>query len=56
MTDPTSIRDQGDSWSDDEITQLCELSTPAHISGLNLGRSDSAVRSKAQEVGILLDP
>ena len=59
MTDPTSIRDQGDSWSDDEITQLRELagcSTPAHIIGLNLGRSESAVRSKAQEVGISLDP
>jgi hypothetical protein len=58
MTDPTSIRDLGDSWSDDEITQLRELagSTSAHIIGLNLGRSESAVRSKAQEIGISLDP
>ncbi len=59
MTDPTSIRDDGGSWSDDEITQLCELagcSTPAHIIGLNLGRSENAVRSKAHEIGVSLDP
>jgi hypothetical protein len=59
MTDPAPIRDNGVSWSDDEITQLRELaecSAPAHIIGLNLGRSENAVRSKAYETGILLDP
>jgi hypothetical protein len=59
MTEPTSTRDNGDPWTHDEITQLrelAELNTPARIIGLNLGRSENAVRSKAQEVGISLDP
>jgi hypothetical protein len=59
MTDSTSIDDTGVSWSDDEIIQLRELagcSAPAHIIGLNLGRSENAVRSKALEIGISLDP
>ena len=59
MTDQTSIRANADSWSADEITQLRELagcSTTAHIIALNLGRSEDAVRSKAHELGISLDP
>ncbi|MFI6833586.1 hypothetical protein ACIBG5_41175 [Kribbella sp. NPDC050241] len=59
MTDQTSIRNNTDSWSDDEITQLCELaecSTTAHIIALNLGRSEDVVQSKAHELGLSLDP
>ena len=59
MTGPTSIRDNADSWSDDEITQLRDLagcSATANIISLNLGRSEDAVRSKAHELGVSLDP
>ena len=54
MTDPTSSRDQGDSWSDDEITQLRELagcSTPAHIIGPNLGRGEALCDPRRKRSG-----
>jgi hypothetical protein len=59
LTEPSSTRETGEPWTDDELTQLRELAernTPAHVIGLNLGRSENAVRAKADQNGITLQP
>jgi hypothetical protein len=59
MTEPASTPDNDEPWTDDELTQLRELvdlNTSAHIIGINLGRSENAVRAKAHQIGITLQP
>lgn len=59
MTESSSTRDSGESWTDDELTQLrefAELDTPAHVIALNLGRSENAPRAIAHQIGITLQP
>lgn len=59
MTEPSSTGETGESWTDDELTQLRELAefnTPAHVIGLNLGRSENAVRAMAHRIGLTLQP
>lgn len=50
---------QRKSWTDDEVQNLRKLArenTPTRVIALKLGRSESSVRSKAQEEGISLKP
>jgi hypothetical protein len=59
MTEPSSTPDTGEPWTDDELEQLrelAELDTAAHVIGLNLGRSENGVRAKADQIGITLQP
>jgi len=54
-----SNRNSGKVWSRQEIAQLRKLAkenTPTRVIGLELGRTDPAVRSKASELGISLKP
>lgn len=55
----TYLRNAGVSWSEKEekqLTQLAKKNTPTRLIGLKLGRSESAVRSKAQTLGVSLAP
>ncbi|MBL4537681.1 MAG: hypothetical protein JKP96_03340 [Oceanicaulis sp.] len=55
MTDDNS----GKRWSDKDKTELKKLAkgnTPTRVIGLKLGRSEDAVYSKAQELGVSLKP
>lgn len=54
-----SDRNAGKRWSDDDVSKLSGLAegnTPTRVIGLKLGRSEDAIRSKAQEEGISLKP
>lgn len=54
-----STRNTGNPWSPDEVEELRQLargSTPTRIIGLKLGRTETAVRSKASAEGISLKP
>ena len=49
----------GSEWTDDEVQRLRDLNdsnTPAGLIANELGRTDNAVRSKAQAEGISLSP
>lgn len=53
------IRNTGKSWSRDEVRALKDLAkenTPTRVIGLKLGRTETAVRSKAAAEGISLKP
>jgi hypothetical protein len=46
-------------WTEDEIQELRQLArenTPTRVIAMKLSRSESSVRSKAQETGISLKP
>lgn len=50
---------QGKQWTPQDVGQLRDLAkgnTPTRVIGLKLGRSEQAVQSKAQELGISLKP
>lgn len=52
-------RNSGKTWTSQEISQLRKLAdknTPTRIIGLELGRTENAVRSKASENNISLKP
>jgi len=52
-------RNAGKQWTSNDISQLKELAkqnTPTRVMGLKLGRSEDAVRSKANDEGISLKP
>jgi hypothetical protein len=52
-------RNSGKGWTSQEVVQLKELAagnTPTPVIGLKLGRTPSAVQSKASEEGISLAP
>lgn len=54
-----STRNTGKSWTPTEVKQLGSLAkqnTPTRVIGLKLGRTESAVYSKASEQGIGLKP
>ncbi len=49
----------GQRWSDADEARLRELArgnTPTRVMGLKLERTEDAVRSKAQELGVSLEP
>jgi hypothetical protein len=54
-----SDRNAGKSWTPQEVKQLKQLTkenTPTRVIGLKLGRTESAVYSKASEKNISLAP
>ncbi len=54
-----SPENDGKRWSKDDVQQLrrlAEQNTPTRVIGLKLGRTEDAVRSKAQERDISLKP
>jgi hypothetical protein len=56
---PKSTRNQHQPWSPSDERSLRDLArgnTPTRVIGLKLGRSEDAVRSKAQELGVSLKP
>jgi hypothetical protein len=55
----TYLRNTGKEWTDEDIDKLRELAegdTPTGVIGLKLGRSKSAVYTKASEENISLAP
>ena len=56
---PKSTRNTGKLWTGDQVSKLRKLArqhTPTRIIGLELGRTEEAIRSKASEEGISLKP
>lgn len=54
-----STRNSGKDWSKSDVSQLKTLAkenTPTRVIGLKLGRTESAVYSKASEEGVSLSP
>jgi hypothetical protein len=54
-----STRNAGTHWTaDDEraLRDLADGNTPTRVIGLKLGRTEDAVRSKASELGVSLEP
>lgn len=46
-------------WTSDDVKDLRKLAkenTPTRVMGLKLGRTESAVRAKAKEIGVSLKP
>lgn len=57
MSQALTRRNDGDPWSEVEIAQLRELAqgnTPAGVMSVKLGRTEDAIRSKAQAEAIAL--
>jgi hypothetical protein len=56
---PKYTRNTGKEWTKDDDKQLKELAkqnTPTRVIGLKLGRTETAVRSKAASAGVSLKP
>jgi hypothetical protein len=56
VADPTN---QGKEWTaahESKLKDLAEGNTPTRVIGMKLGRSEDAVRSKAQELDVSLKP
>jgi hypothetical protein len=56
---PKSTMNAGKLWTDDQVSKLRKLArqhTPTRVIGLELGRTEEAIRSKASEEGISLKP
>lgn len=56
---PKLRRNAGKLWTDDQVSKLRKLArqhTPTRVIGLELGRTEEAIRSKASEEGISLKP
>ena len=54
-----STRNSGKTWSETDVRELRQLAqgnTPTRVIGLKLGRTEDAVRSKAQSEDISLSP
>lgn len=54
-----STRNTGKTWSPNDVKQLKELAkenTPTRVIGLKLGRTEDAIRSKAQDEDVSLKP
>jgi hypothetical protein len=59
MPETTSSRNSGQEWTDEQVQQLRELAkgnTPVGMMSVRLGRTEDAIRSKAQAEGISLSP
>ena len=59
MAEAKSSRHSGEEWTEDQTQQLRYLAganTPVGVMSVKLGRSEAAIRSKAQAEGIALAP
>ncbi len=56
---PKTPPNSGKSWSDKDVSAIKSLAkdnTPTRVIGLKLGRSETAVQSKAADLGVSLKP
>jgi hypothetical protein len=56
---PKYTRNSGKSWSGSDaksLRQLAKENTPTRVIGFKLGRTESAVYSKASDLGVSLKP
>lgn len=54
-----STRNSGTRWTPEQekaVRQLARENTPTRVIGLKLGRTEDAVRAKAQELNVSLKP
>ena len=54
-----STRNTGKPWTNSDVKQLRQMAqqnTPTRVAGFKLGRTEDAVRNKANEEGISLKP
>ncbi len=54
-----TAKKSGKAWSEadeDALRSLAKQNTPTRVMGLKLGRSEDAVRSKAQQLDVSLKP
>lgn len=52
-------KNSGKHWSTNEETKLRQLvrqNTPTRVIGIKLGRTEEAIRSKAEDLGVSLKP
>ncbi|WBQ04338.1 hypothetical protein [Kribbella sp. CA-293567] len=59
MSEPVTRRNDGVTWTDEQVAQLRELvegNAPAGVMSVKLGRTEDAIRSKATAEGISLSP
>ena len=56
MAKPKNAGKRWTSGDERELQNLAGGNTPTRVMGLKLGRSEDAVRSKAQELGVSLKP
>jgi hypothetical protein len=59
MSEVKSTRHSGEEWTDDDVQQLRDLAagnTPVGVMTVKLGRTEDAIRAKAQAEGISLSP
>ncbi|MEU4607453.1 hypothetical protein AB0F43_31090 [Kribbella sp. NPDC023972] len=59
MADTTTGRHNGEDWTAEDVARLRELAdgnTPTGVMSIKLGRSEDAIRAKAQAEGISLAP
>jgi hypothetical protein len=57
MSEAVTRRNDGESWSDEEVAQLRELAqgnTPAGVMSVKLSRTEEAIRSKGSGRGDLV--
>lgn len=56
---PKSNRNSGNTWTPSDVKTLKQLikgNTPTRLIGLELGRTENAIRSKAQNLDLSLKP
>jgi len=56
---PASERNSGKPWTpatEQQLRQEAAGNTPTRVIGLHLGRTEDAVRAKAEELGVSLKP
>lgn len=59
MAETRSTRNNGQEWTSEQVEELRELAggnTPVGVMSVKLGRSEDAIRSKADAEGITLAP
>jgi hypothetical protein len=59
MSETTSSASSGRAWTEDQVRQLRELAegnTPVGVMSVHLGRTEDAIRAKAEAEGISLAP
>jgi hypothetical protein len=59
MAETKSTRNSGQEWTDEDVQALRELAegnTPVGVMSVKLGRTEDAIRDKAQAEGISLSP
>jgi hypothetical protein len=59
MSEAKSTRHSGEEWTDDDVQQLRDLAagnTPVGVMTVKLGRTEDAIRAKAQTEDISLTP